>query len=169
MADRSKTRARTAAPAKKRTFKQWSPVFLAELAITSNVSAAARKAGVHSAQAYEARRLHPEFNRAWQQALCEGYDYLEMELLSRLRSGEVKPATGAKRGVRAFDNATAFRLLSAHRESAARFRAVRHNQDAEAIVQSINAKLDAMRQRHLAALADGTAAHAAATVIDGDQ
>ncbi|WP_374530620.1 hypothetical protein [Novosphingobium sp.] len=122
------------------------------MAATSNVSAAARKAGISTTAAYEARRLNAEFNRAWQRALCEGYDHLEMELLHRLRSGEVKPATGARRGVRAFDNATAFRLLAAHRESAARQRAIRDNEDAEAIILSINAKLEKMRQRRLAAL-----------------
>ncbi len=129
----------------------WGEIFLSELAATSNVSASARKAGVASATAYDARRASPEFNRKWQQALCEGYDYLEMELLHRLRSGEVKPPAGAKRGTRAFDNATAFRLLSAHRDSAARQRAIRDNEDTEQIIQSINAKLDLMRERKLAA------------------
>ena len=141
-----------AAPSDLPRFRQWSKPFLAELAATSNVSAAARKAGIATATAYEARRLNPEFNRAWSRALCEGYDHLEMELLHRLRSGEVKPAAGARRGARAFDNATAFRLLAAHRESAARQRAIRDNEDAEAIILSINAKLEKMRQRRLTAL-----------------
>jgi hypothetical protein len=148
---KSGTRANGAARKKSPTFAQWSKVFLAELATTSNVTASAKKAKVCTSQAYEARRARPEFNRAWQQALSEGYDNLEMELLHRLRSGEVKPASGAKRGVRSYDNANAFRLLAAHRESAARFRAIRSNQDAEAIVLSINAKLEQMRQRRLAA------------------
>lgn len=145
-------RRRTAAPPELPRFRQWSKPFLAELAATSNVSAAARKAGVSTSAAYEARRLNAEFNRAWSRALCEGYDHLEMELLHRLRSGEVKPATGTKRGVRAFDNATAFRLLAAHRESAARQRAIRDNEDAKAIILAINAKLEKMRQRRLTAL-----------------
>lgn len=132
----------------------WGEAFLSELAATSNVSAAARKAAIATATAYDARRASPEFNRKWQQALCEGYDHLEMELLHRLRSGEVKPPAGAKRGTRAFDNATAFRLLSAHRDSAARQRAIRDNEDTEAIIQSINAKLDLMRERKLAAAAN---------------
>jgi hypothetical protein len=140
------------APPELLRFRQWSKPFLAELAATSNVSAAARKAGVATGTAYEARRQNPEFNRAWQRALCEGYDHLEMELLHRLRNGEVKPATGARRGVRAFDNATAFRLLAAHREAAARQRAIRDNDDAEAIILAINAKLEKMRQRRLTAL-----------------
>ena len=63
--------------------------------------------------------------------------------------------------VRAFDNATAFRLLAAHREAAARQRAVRDNTDAEAIILSINAKLSAMRRRKLASSNDEDADNAA--------
>lgn len=74
-----------------------------------------------------------------------------MDLLRRLREGEVKPAAGAKRGVRTYDNATALRLLAAHRDSTARFRAVRTREESDAIVQSINAKLEKMRQRRIAA------------------
>ena len=132
------------------SFARWSKTFLAELAATSNVSAAARKAGIPTTRAYEARRANPEFSRKWQQALCEGYDHLEMELLARLREGEIKPAASAKRGVRTFDNSIALRLLAAHRESAARGRAIRSNEEAEAIVLSINASLERMRRRLLA-------------------
>ncbi|MEN9683361.1 MAG: hypothetical protein RLZZ427_1112 [Pseudomonadota bacterium] len=139
----------TSVPVLSPRFTQWAKPFLAELAATSNVTAAARMAGIATATAYDARRHNPEFNRAWQRALCEGYDHLEMELLHRLRSGEVKPATNARRGVRAFDNATAFRLLAAHRDAAARQRAIRDNEDAEAIILAINAKLEKMRQRRL--------------------
>jgi len=135
-------------------FNRWSKAFLAALADTSNVSAAARAAGIATSTAYEARRTNADFYRKWQQALCEGYDNLELDLLHRLRTGEIKPATGARRGVRQFDNATAFRLLIAHRDSAARARAVRDNEDTEAIVLAINAKLEKMRQRQLAAPQD---------------
>lgn len=137
-------------PSKPR-FAAWSPVFLATLADTSNVTAAAKAADINKSTAYEARRTKPEFNRAWQQALCEGYDHLEMELLHRLRTGEVKPASGAKRGVRQFDNAAALRLLAAHRDSAARQRAVRSNEDRAQILIAINAKFDKMRERRIAA------------------
>lgn len=152
MADPSKSRRNAAAaPAKKVTFAKWSKLFLGELAATSNVTAAANKGGVSKTTAYDARRANPEFNRAWQRALCEGYDHLEMELLRRLRDGEIKPAAGAKKGTRTFDNATALRLLAAHRDAAARQRAISSNEDSEAIIQSINAKLEAIRQRRLAA------------------
>lgn len=137
--------------ARKPSFAIWSKAFLAHLAATSNVSASARAAGVSTFIAYDARRTDPEFNRKWQMALCEGYDHLEMDLLHRLRSGEIKPAPGAKKGTRSFDNGTAFRLLNAHRESAARQRAIRDNEDADAILASIDSTLDTMRERWLAA------------------
>ncbi|MBU6267592.1 MAG: hypothetical protein KGN34_08635 [Sphingomonadales bacterium] len=137
-----------------RAFAKWSEVFLEELAATSNVSAAAKKAGVATATVYEARRVNADFYARWQVALCEGYELLEMGLLQRLREGEVKRAAGARRGVRTFDNATALRLLAAHKDSAARTKAIREHRDAEAVLASIDAKLERMRQRWLAAKAD---------------
>ena len=125
----------------------WTAVFLSALADTSNVAAAARKAAIDVSTAYHRRRHDHEFNRNWQVALCEGYDNLEMELLYRLRSGELKPASGAKRAVRSFDNATAFRLLAVHRESAARERARRDHTSAEEIRAAIDRKVEELRQR----------------------
>lgn len=147
MAAKPKTGARLT---RRPPYKTWNPPFLEELAATSNVSASARKAGVTTAAVYDARRTNAEFNRKWQQALCEGYELLEMDLLLRMRSGEVKPAPGAKRGVRSFDNAVALRLLGAHKELVSRQRAVRDGEDSEAILLSINAKLERMRQRAIA-------------------
>lgn len=145
---------RAAAPASpRRSFAIWSKAFLAELASTSNVAASARKAGIDTSTAYEARRTRPDFNRQWHRALCEGYDHLEMELLHRLRMGELKPATGARRAARQFDNGTAFRLLAVHREAVAQERAMQENEDADAILASIDAKLDRMRERALQAAA----------------
>ena len=129
--------------------RQWRTTFLAELAATSNVAASARKAGVSASHAYEVRRRNAEFYREWQEALCEGYDHLEMNLLHRLREGEIRPATGAKRGTRVFDNATALRLLALHRDSVARQRAVQDSRNSEAILAAIDAKIDRIRQRKL--------------------
>ncbi len=155
MADPKKSARRAHDIAERRaSFSEWSTTFLSELAATSNVSASARKAGIHPSTAYDARRTNPEFSRKWQAALCEGYDHLEMDLLHRLRMGEVKPAKDAKRGVRSYDNATAFRLLAAHRESAAQQRAIRENEDVDAILASIDAKLDRMRERALKAASE---------------
>ncbi|WP_174522615.1 hypothetical protein [Novosphingobium lentum] len=137
---------------------KWVRPFLAALADTSNVSAAARKAGIATSAVYERRRADSDFNRRWQVALCEGYDNLEMELLHRLRTGEVKVALGARKGSRSFDNATALRLLAAHRDSTTRSRALRDNVDAATIRASIDRKVAEMRDRVLAAKAAREAA-----------
>ena len=128
----------------------WQAVFLAALANTSNVAAAARQAKVASSTVYELRRKDAEFNRRWQVALCEGYDNLEIELLQRLRTGEIKPLPGSQKSVRSFDNATALRLLAAHRESTARERAYREHVSAADVRASIERKVEALRKRVLA-------------------
>ncbi|MCB2062189.1 MAG: hypothetical protein KDE25_01790 [Novosphingobium sp.] len=133
------------APARRRRYgapKNWRQTFLAKLADTSNVSAAADSAQISLSWAYKTRREDPQFSRQWFTALCEGYDNLEMDLLHRLRSGEAKDAEPRK-----FDNATAFRLLAIHRQTVAREKALQENDDEAAILASIDAKLDAMRER----------------------
>ena len=146
---RSTARSRVRAPVR----PNWMKPFLAALADTSNVSAAARKGKVDTSTVYERRRHDGEFAREWQVALCEGYDNLEMDVLYRLRTGELRPATGAKRAVRQFDNATALRLLAAHRESTTRSRAIRDNVSAADIRASIDRKIELIRERVLAARA----------------
>ncbi|MBB4860058.1 hypothetical protein HNO88_003396 [Novosphingobium chloroacetimidivorans] len=140
----------TKVPAKSRALrtpadKRWYAVFLAHLATTSNVAASARAADVSPTKVYDARRRDPDFYRAWQEALCEGYEHLEMALVQRLRDGEIKPASGAKRGTRVFDNATALRLLVAHRDSVVRQQALRDVEDTGAILERINVRIDRLR------------------------
>lgn len=147
----------------------WSSIFLAALADTSNVAASARRANVDVSTAYHRRRQDHEFNRQWQMALCEGYDNLEMELLYRLRTGELKPPSGAKRAARSFDNATAFRLLAAHRESAARERARRDHVSADEIRASIDRKVEELRRRVMEAKAQREAAALAAAILPKQQ
>lgn len=100
--------------------------------------------------AYDTRRRNREFLRKWREALCEGYDNLEMELLGRLREGEIKPATGAKKGVRTFDNAIAFRLLAVHRETIEGERARQANVSAAEVRASIEKKVAALRAQVIA-------------------
>jgi hypothetical protein len=148
MADPQKSGPRKpSTPARTPTYAQWSKTFLSHLAETSNVSASAKQAGISKTTAYDKRRKDAEFNRKWQEALFEGYQHLEMETLQRLRDGEVKQKRDAQRGNRVFDNGNAIRLLLAHRQSAARQEAIRDNRDADAILASIDAKLDRMRER----------------------
>ena len=123
---------------------KWRGDFLMALAETSNVTAAAAAAGVKPGRAYKSKRNEPEFARLWREALCEGYDTLEMELLHRLRFGEAKDVDAK------FDNANALRLLTQHRETVARQRAIRENADIAEVRASIHAKLLAMRDQVLA-------------------
>lgn len=123
---------------------QWRSDFLMALAETSNVTAAAATAGVKPGRAYKSKRNEPEFARLWREALCEGYDNLELELLHRLRFGEAKDVDAK------FDNANALRLLTQHRETVARQRAIRENADIADVRASIHAKLLEMRDQVLA-------------------
>ena len=122
---------------------RWRTPFLAALAETSNVSASAAAAGTDAPTAYTARRDDQDFARKWHAALVEGYEHLEMELLSRLRAGEAKDG-------RKFDNGAALRLLALHRDTMAQEHAQRRNMDAARARQIIDAKLEELRQKVIA-------------------
>ena len=139
--------ARSTAAAKPRgrhlsTREKWQRIFMASLAETSNVTAAAGRACVSVSWVYKLRRQDPDFARRWYAALCEGYDNLEMELLCRLRGGRTSDEAG-----KAYDNAMALRLLTAHRADAARGRALRDDADEQTVLASIDAMIDTMRER----------------------
>jgi hypothetical protein len=119
---------------------QWRRIFLDKLAETSNVSEAARAAHIEPARAYKIRREETEFRREWYDALLEGYEHLEMEMLHRLRVGTGKDDNK-------FDFANALRLLMLHRETVARERALRGSGDKASVLASLNAKIDLMRER----------------------
>jgi hypothetical protein len=121
--------------------RQWRSVFIEALAETSNVSVAAARAGVPALTAYRLRRDDPAFAAKWLAALHEGYDHLEIELLGYLRD----PAPGRK-----MDVAGAARILTLHRETVERRRAMESGRDDQAVFASIDAFLEGMRERRLA-------------------
>ncbi|KLI64866.1 hypothetical protein [Aurantiacibacter marinus] len=123
--------------------RHWRGLFLETLAETSNVSEAARVSGASPSRAYKLRRENTEFRKNWGAALLEGYEHLEMETLERLRFG-TSPDD------RKFDIPNALRLLTVHRESAAKEKARRGKRDKDAVLASLNAKLDRMRERKAA-------------------
>jgi hypothetical protein len=97
-------------------------VFLAELAMTANVSASARAAKMKEAQAYQERRKSSEFRAAWAAALSEGYARLEMMMLERAMralspSTAEKDADPAQSKMDEYSNKLALTLLAAHRAS----------------------------------------------------
>ncbi len=118
----------------------WRRQFLALLAETSNVSKAARGTGIPASRAYKLRRDDPEFARQWLAALWEGYSHLEMEVLRRLREGDMTSGDSAK-----YDFANAIRLLGAHRDSAAQAQAQQRNVSAAEIRASIDRKVEVIR------------------------
>lgn len=132
----------TGASPENRRNTRWHTRFLEALAQTSNVRKSAEAAGVPTSKAYKTRSTNPEFAKAWMAALWEGYAHLEMEVLGRLREGEQKTADGEK-----YDFANAIRLLSAHRENAARAEAAQRNVSAAEVRASIDRKVEEIRLR----------------------
>lgn len=122
--------------------KNWREKFLACLAETSNVTASAECADISLSWVYKTKREDRAFGENWLEALCEGYDHLEMELLCRLRHGEARDIPPVK-----YDNATALRLLLAHRDTRARQIARHDNITTEEVRASLDAKLDRLREQ----------------------
>jgi hypothetical protein len=123
--------------------KNWRDIFIARLGETSSIVDAADAAEISISWVYKMRRADPDFARRWFEALCEGYDNLEMELLRHLRSGDADDAGAAPK--RKFDAATALRSLAAHRENVAREKGRRTLAQEAATIEAINAKIDALR------------------------
>jgi len=136
--------------------KNWREKFLACLAETSNVTASAECADISLSWVYKTKREDRGFAQAWLVALCEGYDHLEMELLFRLRSGEARNVPAIK-----YDNATALRLLLAHRDTRAAQMARQENVTAEEVRASLDRKLALLREKVLAGRAQAETNHAA--------
>ncbi len=122
----------------KPTSKHWRAHFLAALAETSNVSGSAERARVSPSHAYAARRQDPGFAAQWRDALVEGYENLEMDLLGYLRN----PAPERK-----MDVANAIRLLAHHRQFVAQQRAANDDRSEQEVLDSIDAMIDDMRAR----------------------
>jgi len=122
--------------------RHWRSRFMEHLAATSNVSRSAELVGVSPARAYKLRRADPDFARQWAAALAEGYLHLEMEIIRRLRDGDLKAGDGDK-----FDIANAIRLLAAHRDTAARGQSQVRNVSAAEVRASIDRKIEDIRQR----------------------
>lgn len=119
----------------------WKHTFLVHLAETSNVTRSAEAAGVSTGRVYKVRRENTEFRRGWREALCEGYDHLELELLRRLREGDFATPEGGR-----YDFACALRILAAHCDSVRAERARRDDADEAAVYASITAKIALLRQ-----------------------
>ncbi len=123
---------------KKRHNPDWKNDFLEALAETSNVSAAAFKAHTDPSTAYSLRRSDAEFAAQWLDALLEGFQHLELEVLGYLRDPE--PA-------HKMDVGSALRLLAVHRETVAKERARRTERSEESILNTLNEKIERLKQQ----------------------
>jgi hypothetical protein len=137
----AKTPAEPPRPASEARTAHWRALFFDALVETSNVSAAAARAKVPTRTVYKLRREDRDFAAKWQAALAEGYDNLEMEVVGYLRD----PAPTRKMDVTA-----ALRLLSAHRDTVERRRALTAEEDEKATLESLDAFFEGLKQRRLA-------------------
>ncbi len=128
--------------------QNWRAEFLARLAETSNVTEACKSADISPGTVYDLKRRDSSFAANWLDALCEGYDNLEMEMLFHLRNGE-----SAEPGAKRYNFAVALRMLLAHRETVAREKARRAHVTVAEVRASIDRKVAEMRERVLAASA----------------
>ncbi|QLC23646.1 hypothetical protein HFP57_00450 [Parasphingopyxis algicola] len=116
--------------------------FLETLTETSNVLESARRHGLSTATIYRLRRNDAGFARRWLDALAEGYEELEMEMLARARFGVIRRADKP-----AFNEQVSLRLLIAHKEAVAHRRALEFGIDEEDAIAALDAKLAMMKDR----------------------
>ncbi len=123
--------------------RHWRKRFLETLAATSDVVRAAEVAKVTPWRAHQARRADPDFARAWQAAIADGYLNLEMEVIRRLREGDLTTANGDR-----FDFANAIRLIAAQRGGSGRVgESEVHNVSIAEVRASIDRKVEEIRRR----------------------
>ena len=97
--------------------KGWEATFIKWLSRKGNVTAACDKAKISRQHAYRTRNADPDFAAAWDEALAEATERLEMEALRRARDGVLEPVfyKGDKIGsVRRYSDTLLIFLLKAH-------------------------------------------------------
>lgn len=124
--------------------------FLTRLSETCNVSLSARETGRSARVFYDLRRRDSQFRTEWGEALREGYELLEMEMLHRARFGTPREVfyQGRKTATtRVHNEATALRLLHLHRKSVEQMRAADGGgrRDAKVIFDELAARVAEIR------------------------
>ena len=117
-------------PTREKGLLDWMPAFLVALAKDPNVTAAAAAVRMNRQYVYEARETHPEFAKAWDDAIEQSVDILETEARRRAMHGVSRPVYqgGALVDhVQEYSDELAIFLLKAHRPEKFRERVdVRH-------------------------------------------
>ena len=144
--------------------------FLKALADTGIVSVAVEIAGTSRTRVYELRKHNPGFAAAWEDAEERAADALEAEAWRRAVAGNPEPLVSAGKvvrdndgqpiAIRRYSDALMIALLKARRPDRFKDRAVVEHD----ITDNLADRLDAGRQRALAASAGGTVAKLPLTV-----
>ena len=135
--------------------------FLAELARTANVRAAAKAAGVATPVIYRLRASDERFRTRWHAALCEGYARLEAMLLEEALTRASATTSEGMLKARAQKHRLQLSLLAAHRASVRGERAgagPTPRGDSAGAKAALLEKLDIMAARAAAAAASDAAA-----------
>jgi hypothetical protein len=121
-------------------------LFLATLAETCNLAHSARTVGRETDRIFrDLRKRDPGFAAAWDSAIRDSYDMLELEMNQRLRFGTPKDVFHDGRKVariKVFHDGLALRLLSLHRKSVEQMRAADSAPRCD-----VNAKIDLIAAR----------------------
>lgn len=129
--------------------KGWQAKFIQQLAETSNVSAACKRAKVSRQEAYRTRDEDAGFKAAWVEALEIATEALELEARRRAEKGTLEPVfyQGVKAGaIRKYSDTLLIFLLKAHKPEKYREN-VRHEHDlSNKMVDTAAALIAAMRQ-----------------------
>jgi integrase len=124
-------------------------LFLSTLAETCNVSLSARSTKRDAQLYYYLKRRDAGFRAAWMEALREGYDRLDLELVHRARFGTSRDVffQGRKTGTtRVFNDGMALRLLHLHRKTVEGMRAADRPgpRDSKALFDELAARIAEM-------------------------
>lgn len=132
--------------------------FLETLQRTSNITRAARDAGISEKTIWAAKARDPHFAAAMQDAIDRGFEELAMTLLEQARFGVPKPVIREGRTtatVKTPDPQLGLRLLAMHEASLARRATVGQGRsDGEIIRERIEAQVALIRERLIAARPD---------------
>lgn len=123
-------------------------IFLATLAETCNVTAAAGAAGMSASGAYMRRKKVAAFRASWAEAIATAYRDLELVLLERALNGTEKIVTkpnGSVERMREYPNQIALQLLRMHRDTAVE--AERPEVDGDEVRERLVNKLERLRKR----------------------
>ena len=135
---------------KKSWTKEKEERFLTVLADTSNVTMAAKEAGVSSSNAYRRRKENAAFRAAWLEAIAVAYSRLELVLLERAFNGTekvVKRRDGSEERMTEYSNQLGLTLLKMHRDTAVEAAPENEPENIDEIRERLFNKLERLRKR----------------------